>query len=136
MIREIIDRVWIGSEPNIKMIEQCRADALVCTIAKGSDPAVVDRVSRYSCYPIPDGKRFDNELFVLAMEDIINWYREGRTVLVHCRAGRNRSATAIAMFLIEHFDWEPQAAIEHIRTIRPRAIANPVFEDHLLRKDF
>lgn len=131
MLREIISRVWVGSEPDIRMMEQSGADAVLCTIKKGIAPEVKEKAFVYSEYPIPDGKVFRDDLFSQALDDLERWYDEGRTVLVHCRAGRNRSATTIALFLIRR-GMPPQEAIDLIRAIRPRAIANPVFEAKLL----
>ena len=132
MLREVVPNLWVGSMPTPAMIEECRADAIVCTVKKGSPQDVQSMVERYSEYPIPDGKYFRSDLFAKALEDLENWFiEEGRTVLVHCHAGRNRSATLICLYLIR-LGWSPEEAIAHIRTVRPRAIANPVFEAALL----
>jgi len=135
MLRKVCDRLWVGSSPTLKMLDDSGADAVVCTIKKGTSEEVVNRVQYYSCYPIPDGKRFDEELFRRAVSDAEFFMREGRTVLVHCRAGRNRSATVCAIILIRQ-GWDPLEAIKFIRFIRPRAIANPVFEARLLQGKF
>lgn len=117
--------------PTLKMLEEAGADAVICCVKKGSDPEVQDALQEYSQYSIPDGVRFDTELFARALADLLTWHGEGRTVIVHCHAGRNRSCTLAALFLIHRCNWDGGDAIDFIRKLRPRAIANPVFEARL-----
>lgn len=131
MLKKIEDKLWIGSMPTVKMLEECGARAVVSCVKKGSPAAVIDRLEQYACYPIPDGKRFDEDLFRFAVDDVEHWRAKGHTVLVHCHAGRNRSATVAALVLMR-MGWTGGEAVRHIRNLRPRAIANPVFEDRLL----
>uniref|UniRef100_A0A2D4H181 Phosphatidylglycerophosphatase and protein-tyrosine phosphatase 1 n=2 Tax=Micrurus corallinus TaxID=54390 RepID=A0A2D4H181_MICCO len=46
----------------------------------------------------------------------------GNSVYVHCKAGRFRSATMVAAYLIQVHQWTPQEAIEVIAKIRPHII--------------
>ncbi|XP_070615847.1 phosphatidylglycerophosphatase and protein-tyrosine phosphatase 1 isoform X2 [Erythrolamprus reginae] len=46
----------------------------------------------------------------------------GNSVYVHCKAGRSRSATMVAAYLIQVHHWTPQEAIEVIAKIRPHII--------------
>lgn len=135
MLRKIADRIWIGSTPTVKMIEECGADAVFCCIKAGTPHEVTTLVGDYRGMPIPDGKKWDESRFNSAAQIVERWLAKGRTVLIHCRAGRNRSAALAAILLIRQ-GWEPQAAIDFIREIRPRAIANPVFEERLLQGGF
>ncbi|MFE2149225.1 protein phosphatase [Streptomyces lavendulae] len=57
--------------------------------------------------------------------------RTGRTVLVRCHSGYNRSGLVVAQALIE-LGWETTAAIETIRKKRsPMALNNRIFEEYL-----
>ncbi|XP_013910635.1 PREDICTED: phosphatidylglycerophosphatase and protein-tyrosine phosphatase 1 [Thamnophis sirtalis] len=49
----------------------------------------------------------------------------GNSVYVHCKAGRSRSATMVAAYLIQVHHWTPQEAIEVIAKIRPHIIVRP-----------
>ncbi|NXF84657.1 PTPM1 phosphatase, partial [Eubucco bourcierii] len=46
----------------------------------------------------------------------------GNSVYVHCKAGRSRSATVVAAYLIQLHGWSPQEAIEAIAKIRPHIL--------------
>lgn len=132
MLVKITDRLWLSSEPNLAMVRRSEADAVLCCIKKGSPQEVIDAVPEYHRFDLPDGKTFPEDLFMEAVTQAQQWLAEGRTVLVHCRAGRNRSATVVAMVLILQ-GVDPVDAIAYVRKLRPRAIANPVMEERLLK---
>ncbi|NXI53883.1 PTPM1 phosphatase, partial [Chloroceryle aenea] len=46
----------------------------------------------------------------------------GNSIYVHCKAGRSRSATMVAAYLIQLHRWSPQEAIEAIAKIRPHIL--------------
>jgi rhodanese-related sulfurtransferase len=48
-------------------------------------------------------------------------YRTGQPILVHCAAGRQRSAAAIAMFLMASRNMTPDQAVQYIQERRPEA---------------
>lgn len=57
---------------------------------------------------------------------------EGKTVLVHCQAGLNRSSLVVACALMAH-GYTAKGAIKRIRTFRsPACLCNPSFEKYLL----
>ncbi|XP_040836178.1 phosphatidylglycerophosphatase and protein-tyrosine phosphatase 1 [Ochotona curzoniae] len=43
----------------------------------------------------------------------------GQCVYVHCKAGRSRSATMVAAYLIQVHNWSPEEAVRAITKIRP-----------------
>uniref|UniRef100_A0A8C5QI18 Phosphatidylglycerophosphatase and protein-tyrosine phosphatase 1 n=1 Tax=Leptobrachium leishanense TaxID=445787 RepID=A0A8C5QI18_9ANUR len=53
----------------------------------------------------------------------INEYRtSGNSVYIHCKAGRSRSATMVAAYLIERHKWTPDYTEDFIAGIRPHII--------------
>ncbi|XP_011051626.1 PREDICTED: phosphatidylglycerophosphatase and protein-tyrosine phosphatase 1 isoform X2 [Acromyrmex echinatior] len=44
------------------------------------------------------------------------------TVYVHCKAGRTRSATLVACYLITKNNWTPEEAVDYMRTKRPHVL--------------
>ncbi|PIA64577.1 hypothetical protein AQUCO_00100212v1 [Aquilegia coerulea] len=49
----------------------------------------------------------------------------GRTTYVHCKAGRGRSTTIVLCYLVEYKHMTPVAALEYVRSIRPRVLLAP-----------
>ncbi|XP_042131554.1 phosphatidylglycerophosphatase and protein-tyrosine phosphatase 1 isoform X1 [Peromyscus maniculatus bairdii] len=49
----------------------------------------------------------------------------GHCVYVHCKAGRSRSATMVAAYLIQVHNWSPEEAIEAIAKIRSHISIRP-----------
>ncbi|CAN0908426.1 Phosphatidylglycerophosphate phosphatase PTPMT1 [Linum grandiflorum] len=47
---------------------------------------------------------------------------QGRTTYVHCKAGRGRSTTIVLCYLVQHKHMTPQAAYDHVKSIRPRVL--------------
>ncbi|XP_037992828.1 phosphatidylglycerophosphatase and protein-tyrosine phosphatase 1 isoform X2 [Motacilla alba alba] len=56
------------------------------------------------------------------VEFILRHRAHGNSVYVHCKAGRSRSATMVAAYLIQLHHWSPQEAIEAIAKIRPHIL--------------
>ncbi|XP_075044195.1 phosphatidylglycerophosphatase and protein-tyrosine phosphatase 1 [Mixophyes fleayi] len=46
----------------------------------------------------------------------------GNSVYIHCKAGRSRSATMVAAYLIERHKWKPDVATSFITDIRPHIL--------------
>ncbi|XP_066965208.1 phosphatidylglycerophosphatase and protein-tyrosine phosphatase 1 [Macrobrachium rosenbergii] len=51
--------------------------------------------------------------------------KENGHVYVHCKAGRTRSATLVACYLMAKNLWTPETAVEHIKTARPHIWLGP-----------
>ena len=52
-------------------------------------------------------------------------------VVIHCRAGRNRSGLLSALVVRELLRIDGARALAHVQQARPRAIANEAFADYL-----
>jgi rhodanese-related sulfurtransferase len=67
---------------------------------------------------------------------LLSEYQQGRTILVHCAAGIQRSAAAVAFFLISYLRYHAKEAMEWIRERRPIAFTpNANFERAILSFD-
>ncbi|CAD6236864.1 unnamed protein product [Miscanthus lutarioriparius] len=71
-------------------------------------------------------------LFAPSLEDIsqaIDFIHrnalQGGTTYVHCKAGRGRSTTIVLCYLIKYRNMTPEAALDHVRSIRPRVLLAP-----------
>ncbi|KAK1335738.1 hypothetical protein QTO34_003532 [Cnephaeus nilssonii] len=49
----------------------------------------------------------------------------GQSVYVHCKAGRSRSATMVAAYLIQVYNWSPEEAVRAIAKIRSHIYIRP-----------
>ncbi|XP_057966960.1 phosphatidylglycerophosphate phosphatase PTPMT2-like [Malania oleifera] len=49
----------------------------------------------------------------------------GRTTYVHCKAGRGRSTTIVLCYLVQYKQMTPAAALEYVRSRRPRVLLAP-----------
>ncbi|KAE8606652.1 hypothetical protein XENTR_v10010815 [Xenopus tropicalis] len=55
--------------------------------------------------------------------EFIHKHKEnGSSVYIHCKAGRSRSATMVAAYLIQKHEWKPDEAAAFIAEIRPHIL--------------
>lgn len=127
---EIIPRLWLGNKRaaanmewlqmnNINVVMNCSKD-----IPFADDTEVVRR--RIYRIPIDDSLRdTDINYLTTASEEValtlLREYKSGSRILVHCAAGMQRSAAAVAIFLMTLNRWSAKKAVDHIRSIRPIA---------------
>ncbi|CAM9473527.1 unnamed protein product [Lampetra fluviatilis] len=57
----------------------------------------------------------------------------GHSVYVHCKAGRSRSATMVAAYLIQVHGWDVQEACNHLRSLRQHVLIRPTQREALAR---
>ncbi|CAI4230793.1 unnamed protein product [Auanema sp. JU1783] len=63
--------------------------------------------------------RADIDDAVCFMESVVG---KGKTVYVHCKAGRTRSATVATCYLMKRRNWLPNVAFEFLRNQRPQVL--------------
>jgi protein-tyrosine phosphatase len=59
-----------------------------------------------------------------AVKYLDTYLNEGKTVYVHCRAGKGRSATVVMCWLIAHMHMSPETAQEYMQRKRPQILSN------------
>ena len=85
----------------------------------------------YYMLPIADGKIKDPDILNRLADRLVQRIMEGKKVLIHCNAGRNRSGLLSALVVRRYYHISGQEALNYVRGKRPRAIANPHFESYL-----
>jgi protein-tyrosine phosphatase len=85
----------------------------------------------YAPCPMPDGKRVPVAKAHEAAEGIINCLRGGGAAIAHCHAGRNRSGLVAAIVVHSTTNLRGDALLAYVRARRPRALANPAFEEYV-----
>jgi len=74
------------------------------------------------CASMVDGHGNDMESFRKLVQDLIDMAEGSPPVLVHCHAGRSRSVTVVAGYLVRTRGWTPQAAYDFISSKRDTAV--------------
>uniref|UniRef100_F1L1Y2 Phosphatidylglycerophosphatase and protein-tyrosine phosphatase 1 n=1 Tax=Ascaris suum TaxID=6253 RepID=F1L1Y2_ASCSU len=57
-----------------------------------------------------------------AVQFINNIAKQGKSVYVHCKAGRTRSTTLVVCYLMQRNNWMPNVAFEYLKMKRPHAL--------------
>jgi protein-tyrosine phosphatase len=83
---------------------------------------------------IPDSAGADMTLVEATAEWAVARLRQGARILVHCHAGRNRSSLVSAILLMELHGLTGQQAVDHVRRVRPNALATEAFVEYLLQR--
>ncbi len=120
---EIIPRLWLGNvraSQDDDFIKQNNIQVVFnCTKNLSFSPSIPQK------YRVPlDDNLEEEELRNMALWSneiafkIIAEYLEGKSILVHCMAGMQRSAAAVAMFLIAFYKIRAQSAIDFIKQKR------------------
>lgn len=86
----------------------------------------------YLYFPFADGTVVPEQLPELARR-LAEVIRGGRPVIVHCRAGRNRSGLLSALVVREVLGIDGRSALQHVQLTRPNALANEAFAEYLRR---
>lgn len=125
---EIEPKLWMGGCP--VHAAPAFADAILDVYARheydrGTRPYRAEPLLDFAGLPEPD-----------LLESLARWVHEqreaGRTVLIHCEAGQNRSGLVTALYLIRFRGLDPEAAIELIQEKRgPNALWNGSFLRYL-----
>lgn len=94
---------------------------------------VIGGIGWYRYHPIPDGKLTDERLVAIweARDIILSMIGRSRITVVHCLAGRNRSALVAGLALQYRYNWTGPETLAYLREHRPKSIHNEHFETFL-----
>lgn len=81
-------------------------------------------VQRVEIFPLQDGPGDDLPLLAKAVDILARLVEEGPPVLVHCRAGRSRSAAVVVGYLMKSRGWTATEALAFVGSRRQIAL-NP-----------
>ena len=124
---DIIDYLYLG---NMNAINTTEIDfSLIVNCSK--DLAFPDNAKECIRIPINDDPADSESLLELiettnVLYKINNYVKNNKYVLVHCRAGMQRSCALIALYLIKYYKMKPDAAIEYVKYRRPVAFLGSV----------
>ncbi len=109
---------WLKRK-NIKVIVSVIEEPLSKEWLKGIDYLHVNTL---------DGSAPDIADIDAVVEFINSKIKEGKPVLVHCAAGKGRTGTILAAYLIKYANMEASSAIDEVRRLRPGSIQTYVQE--------
>ncbi len=124
---QIEDHLWISGRPRLDKVMAAEITAVVTVSRKQPDPSVLAAIDAWRYCPVPDSFTGVPVVGLLvAMAETEHLLETGHTVLVHCLAGRNRSAAVAALVLRRHGNLTGSEALALVRARRPGAVVNPV----------
>lgn len=123
---EILPRLWLGNakasmDPTFLQTHRIQV-VFNCTKDRPFSPLVPTKYRVPVDDNLQEGEIRNMELWSSEIAyRLLAEYKQGRTILVHCAAGIQRSAAAVAFFLISYLRQHASDAIALIRERRPIA---------------
>lgn len=93
---------------------------------------------KYYYYHMTDGKNFSDDVksdLLRIAKNVADDIRSGKSVIVHCKRGRNRSGLLNALIVREIKGISGEAALNWIWEHRPNSISNQLFQNFLKSLD-
>lgn len=121
---EIIPNIYLGNKNSAQ--DKVLLDKIYLVINCSEEiPFYSDKTHNFRVN-VPDNLSLQCNLNILVylhniLPTMIKCYDEGKPILVHCRAGMQRSATVVACFLMKKFGFNKDSAIQFIKAKRPIA---------------
>ena len=133
----IAPNLYLGSIGAAQSEEQIKEKGIthVLTVARGFDIKCVDGV-KYMTVEVADSPDADiRSHFPQCFEFISGAVKSGGNVLVHCFAGRSRSASVCAAYVMCHENIRLEEALMRMRLARPQINPNAGFMAQLIQLD-
>ena len=130
----ITDQIAIGNAIESRDAELIREQGIRSVLSL--DGTMVGRdeefpqFSAIRAYRLIDGAGNDPDLFLRVIQSLATLLRSSPPVLVHCHAGRSRSAVVVAGYLMKRHGWDESEALDAIG--RKREVALTPGIEHLL----
>jgi rhodanese-related sulfurtransferase len=123
---EILPGIWLGSIKAATNPRWLSEHNIACVFNCTKDIALYPSIERKYRIPVDDNLKEEEirNLELWSYEIVFKMlqeYKTGQPILVHCAAGMQRSAACMAMFLIVVKHMKPSDAVDYIRSKRPIA---------------
>lgn len=143
---EIIPNIYLGNKNSAK--DTKLLDKVYLVINCSEDIDFYSKKTKNFRVNVPDNLSLDCNLNILVylsniLPTMIKCYNNNKPILIHCRAGMQRSATVVACFLMKRFGFNKNMAIQFIKSKRPIAffpgpnfnLSLELFEKKLIREN-
>jgi protein-tyrosine phosphatase len=141
--KQIIPNLWVGSQgdsENEKFMKRNNI-YLVVNASRNIPMSFSDKIMSYRVpvHDHPDENETMARHIPIVVQTIDNVLRYGRGVLVHCRAGMQRSATVVAAYLMWKYGMTKNDAIQFMQrvkseTFQPKPTFNRALRDWDVQK--
>ncbi|CAM9784485.1 unnamed protein product, partial [Discosporangium mesarthrocarpum] len=128
---QVIDRVWIGSIHAAFNQESMQERGITHVLNASGLPNTFPRLFTYFTVDVRDKENANILSAIGAVNIFIEAGVEKGGVLVHCAAGKSRSAAFVVGFLLSTLGWPYEQAYAKVRRARPVASINRGFEQQL-----
>jgi len=123
----ITDQIAIGNYREASDRELLRKESIASILGltrtlAGLEPATLD-LQEIEVFPLEDGHGNDARIFRQAVEALVRLVRDAPPVLVHCHAGRSRSAVVVAGYIMKARQLNPEEALAYVGAKRTIAVS-------------
>ena len=126
----VINNLWLCSWEEAKSLVPNLKDPLVFNCTKDL-PFITENTIRVPIHDNPDETTYLNKNIFKICRKIYEYISSGLPVVVHCLAGRSRSCSVVACYLIIY--GEIPNPIDYIRKIRPGSLMIDNFKETIER---
>jgi protein tyrosine/serine phosphatase len=136
---EIVSRLWLGNKQAAADESWLKQHNVTVVFNCTKTLPFANGVRRMYRVPVDDNLEAE-EIFNMGawaaetQTKLVREYKAGRTILVHCHAGMQRSAAVVAMFLITMTGMTADEAIAFVKSKRPVAFFPAVNFEKAIRE--
>ena len=122
----IVPRLWLGDREAALDVDFLKREGITTVFNCTKDFPFSPHIKRQYRVPVDDNLRKEelDNMHAWAPEivtKVLREYNAGHTILIHCHAGKQRSAAVLAMTLIAKTHQSADAAMAYIQQRRPVA---------------
>ena len=128
---QVLPGLWWSGLPDDWAVLRGQVDAVLDLADPGPGPSAEDLGDiTYVKAPLEDGETLPDPVLLDHLTGlVVDLVRQGRTVLVHCTFGKNRSGLVMALVVREVLGCDGPTALARVREVRENAVNNDAFND-------
>lgn len=137
-IYEVVPRLFMRGEVRglkwqnkVRLVKDNGLDVIICLLQTADPELGSSDLVDYRQRPLPDAQVVPEERARSIAEEVVDEIIDGRSVLVHCIAGRNRSGLVAGLAARELLACDGERAFQVLKRARPSALTNEVYESFL-----